>query len=294
MKNSWTIVFPERIYHELLSHLFPGDQDEHGAVLAAGISMTSSGTRLLVRDVFLAKDGVDYVPGSRGYRKLTGEFVTERILYCRDEKLVYLAVHNHGAGNEVAFSSVDLESHMRGYPALLDITAGIPVGALVFATDAVAGDIWISKTERVQINHAVVVGRRRMLVYPEPQKSLTQTSPSFERQTRLFGDKGQAILREMKVGVIGLGGVGSLVNEYVARLGVGHVVLIDPDRIEITNLSRVVGSTRFDTMSWLTREKNPNWIRRIGERFSRSKVAIAKRVAKQSNPDVEATLLSQT
>lgn len=289
MRNSWTIVFPEGIHHELQSHLFPGDQDEHGAVLAAGVSMTSSGTRLLVRDLFLAKDGVDYIPGSRGYRKLTGEFVTARILYCRDEKLVYLAVHNHGAGNEVAFSSVDLESHMRGYPALLDITSGIPVGALVFATDAVAGDIWISKTERVQINHAEVVGRRRLLIYPEPLPPPTLMSPSFDRQTRLFGDKGQAILQEMKVGVIGLGGVGSLVNEYVTRLGVGHVVLVDPDRIEITNLSRVVGSTRLDTMSWLTSGQNPIWIRRIGERFSKSKVAIAKRVAKQSNPDVEVT-----
>jgi hypothetical protein len=42
----------------------------------------------------------------------------------------------------VGFSRVDLASHKRGYPALLDITNGEPVGALVFAQNAVAGSVW--------------------------------------------------------------------------------------------------------------------------------------------------------
>ena len=46
--------------------------------------------------------------------------------------------------------------------------------------------------------------------------------------------------------VIGLGGIGSLVAEYLARLGVGSLVLIDPDELEPSNLSRVVGANRLD------------------------------------------------
>ncbi|MCZ7579106.1 MAG: hypothetical protein M5U18_19515 [Dehalococcoidia bacterium] len=38
---------------------------------------------------------------------------------------------------------------------------------------------------------------------------------------RLFGDAGQALLSQLKVGVVGAGGAGSLVNEYLSRLGVG-------------------------------------------------------------------------
>jgi tRNA A37 threonylcarbamoyladenosine dehydratase len=57
----------------------------------------------------------------------------------------------------------------------------------------------------------------------------------------VFGDRGQALLAAQKVGVIGAGGAGSLVVEYLARLGVGHLVVVDPERIETTNLPRVVG-----------------------------------------------------
>ena len=113
----------------LIGHLFPGDADEHGAVIAAGIAESSRGVRLLARDVALARDGIDYVPGKRGYRMLTADFVTDNILRCARDRLVYLAVHCHGGRDTVGFSPDDFASHERGYPALLDLVDGLPVGA---------------------------------------------------------------------------------------------------------------------------------------------------------------------
>jgi len=65
---------------------------------------------------------VDYVAGQRGYRMLTAAFVRDQALFCRDEQLAYLAVHNHFGEDHVAFSGDDLRSHERGYPALRDLT----------------------------------------------------------------------------------------------------------------------------------------------------------------------------
>ena len=45
---------------------------------------------------------------------------------------------------------------------------------------------------------------------------------------------------------MGVGGVGSLVAEYLARLLIGHLSLVDFDVIEDTNLSRIVGATQAD------------------------------------------------
>jgi hypothetical protein len=139
MKKPWRILFPEKLYAELHAHLFSGDRDEHGAVVLAGLAETDRDVRLLVRELHLAQDGADYVPGKRGYRMLRSEFITGRVLKARDERLIYLAVHNHGGSDHVAFSGDDMRSHERGYPALLDITRGLPVGALVLAENAVAG-----------------------------------------------------------------------------------------------------------------------------------------------------------
>jgi len=118
----WSLILPERLWAPLERHLFPGDGDEHGAVIGATIFETSRGTRLLARQLFIARDGVDYVPGERGYRMLTASFVGDRILDCRDHELSYLAVHCHGGQDSVEFSSDDLASHERGYRALLDIS----------------------------------------------------------------------------------------------------------------------------------------------------------------------------
>ena len=281
----WRLIMPEGLYGKLNRHLFSGDHDEHGAVIAAGLHLALDGSvRLLARDLYLAIDGSDYVPGTRGHRMLKREFIRDRIRSCRDEKLVYLAVHNHGPGNSVAFSGVDLASHERGYPALLDIANGMPVGALVFATQAVAGDIWLPGGSRVSLEGATIIGRRCEILRPSPLAARLVADPMYDRQARLFGDAGQAILQGAKIAIIGLGGVGSLLAEYLAHLGVGRFLIIDPDRIAPHNRPRVVGATRWDTLFFLHHPGLPSWLNKAALRWGTTKVTIAARVIRKANP----------
>ena len=143
--TSWRMTIPQSLYNQLQSHLFPGDNDEHGAIILAGTCQSDRGYRLIARELHLAKDGQDYVSGQRGYRMLKAEFIQSRILRARDMKLAYLAIHNHGGIWSVDFSADDMASHERGYPALLDVARGMPVGALVFTKSAVAGGTLVSR-----------------------------------------------------------------------------------------------------------------------------------------------------
>lgn len=285
MTRAWSVRISRPMYVELRAHLFPGDGDEHGAIVAAGICETGRGVRLLARELFLAQDGVDYVPGQRGYRMLTPRFVAEKAGHCAGEKLAYLAVHNHGGRGRVTFSRDDLDSHERGYPALLDITDGGPVGALVFAEDAVAGDIWLPGGERRSIERTVIVGPNLRVLFPEPPKDAPAVEPVYDRHARMFGDLGQARLKELKVGVIGAGGGGSLLVQMLAHLGIGHLVVIDPDRIEPSNLPRIVGATQRDAGIFPVIERIPS-LRRLGARFARHKVHVAERVARRAQPGI--------
>jgi hypothetical protein len=177
-----------------------------------------------------------------------------------------------------------LASHERGYPALLSILRGQPVGALVFAENAVAGDVWLSSGARIQVESARIIGPSIRRIFPTPPARPKGRPATYDRQARLFGDAGQDLLRDAKVGVIGAGGVGSLLVEYLARLGVGWIVVADPQRLDLTNVPRVVGSRRRDARAWLTEEGRPEWLRRIGRAVATKKTTISRRVTLAANP----------
>ena len=63
---------------------------------------------------------------------------------------------------------------------------------------------------------------------------------------RLYGEEGYRRLRELRVAVVGLGGVGSWAAEALARCGVAGLTLIDLDHVAESNVNRQVqalGST---------------------------------------------------
>lgn len=66
---------------------------------------------------------------------------------------------------------------------------------------------------------------------------------AFSRTELLIGEKGLKTLKQAKVAVFGIGGVGSYVAEGLARAGVGNLVLIDHDTIDITNINRQIHAT---------------------------------------------------
>ena len=282
----WRLTVPSGLNKELQEHLFSGDGDEHGAVILAGTCESERGLRLVARELHLAKDGVDYVPGKRGYRMLKAEFIQGRILRARDKRLAYLAIHNHGGTDSVKFSGPDMASHERGYPALLDIARDMPVGALVFARSAVAGDLWYPGYRRAQLSQAAIVGHRRQLLFPMPEKRAAAIG-MYERQSRLFGDSGQDLLRQTRVGIIGLGGAGSVLAELLGRLGVGEFILADPDRAEETNLPRLIGARRRDAVL-------PAWLPNVfATRLRSTKVRIAARNIRRANPKARIEALAR-
>jgi molybdopterin/thiamine biosynthesis adenylyltransferase len=279
MTSSVRLVLTEELRRALIAHLFPGDGDEHGAVLLAGIARDGNGIRLLGRELIRADDGVDYVPGQRGYRMLTAEFVGRAIRRARNERLAYLAIHNHASGDRATFSGDDMRSHERGYPALLAIARGLPVGALVVAQQAVAGDIWLTDGARLPVELTVVVGARRTELRPAPGGLRDAgIDAMFHRQSLMFGPAGQARLRAAKVGIIGSGGAGMLLVEWLARLGVGELIVADPDRVHPTNLPRLPGASRSDALNPFRSTHWPAWLRRLGARLDRPKVELARRL----------------
>ncbi len=62
----------------------------------------------------------------------------------------------------------------------------------------------------------------------------------YDRQIRLFGSDGQERLKDAKVFIAGAGGLGSPISIYLAAAGVGRIVLVDRDIVELSNLNRQI------------------------------------------------------
>lgn len=70
----------------------------------------------------------------------------------------------------------------------------------------------------------------------------------YQRQTQLpeIGETGQLRLRDARVAIVGMGGLGCPAATYLVAAGVGHVVLIDDDVVAESNLARQVLFTKLD------------------------------------------------
>ncbi|MBL7487428.1 ThiF family adenylyltransferase [Frankia sp. AgW1.1] len=85
----------------------------------------------------------------------------------------------------------------------------------------------------------------------------------------MFGPESQRRLDELTVAVVGVGGAGSLIVQGLAHVGVGRLVLVDPDVVDETSLARLVGARPQDA------------------RRGTAKVDVARRTARAVNPGLK-------
>ncbi|WP_231133176.1 tRNA threonylcarbamoyladenosine dehydratase [Capillibacterium thermochitinicola] len=94
-----------------------------------------------------------------------------------------------------------------------------------------------------------------------------ETQMRFSRMEKLIGTAGLSTLQQARVAVVGVGGVGSFVVEALARAGVGWLVLVDHDQVELSNTNRQIhaltgnyGRPKVEVMAERVKAINPEVI----------------------------------
>lgn len=87
----------------------------------------------------------------------------------------------------------------------------------------------------------------------------------FERTELLIGTEAVEKLKESKVIVYGIGGVGSFAVEGLVRAGIGHIIIVDFDKVDVTNINRqleathsTIGKNKIDVMKDRILDINPD------------------------------------
>lgn len=263
------IRFRKNAFARLKSHLIrSGHADEEGALLLVR-EVESPGRRvLLIVDVLPVPDAGLMHKGPGGLI-VDPEFLAPVIKRARADGLGVLITHSHPFSDQtVGFSSIDDRGEHLLMPKLLERIPNRTHGAIVFGKRSLAARVWLPGH-----NSSVAVDLVRQ-VGSQFEVNLLSRNPAtederFARQVLAFSAAGQSLLRTLRIAIVGLGGIGSQVFQNLLHLGVRDFVLIDHDRVERSNLSRLVGATYEDAVQ------------------RRSKVEVMARLGKAFDPDVE-------
>jgi molybdopterin-synthase adenylyltransferase len=248
-------------FNSLHERLFSAAPEERAAFLAT----EAAGSRIVARSMQVF-DRQAFERSHYGELSLSEAAQVDALAALKRHGHGAVEVHTHpGSGTAAAFSRFDLEQLPAFARYVRNKLPGRPYGALVLGEMGYEG---IAVTQSQDALMLRVVGEQSAIPgwlssgRPSPAPS---TEGRFDRQIRALGPEGQRKLRNLRIGVVGLGGTGSQVAQQLAHLGCNEVVLSDSDRIEATNLHRLAGSAWWDPH--LRRKKTSN-VRRLFTRVN--------------------------
>lgn len=230
-------------HHEIIySHLFPGDKKEAVAIVLCGQFVTTDLNILLVKEIF----PIPYEECLReeDYVSWKTEGITHLLEKANEENLSVLKIHSH-PGRYSRFSETDNNSDRLLFPSIYGWMDHDQLhGSSVMLPDGeIFGRIVTDEAQFIPMNKILVSGNEIKIWSSKDAVEIQTDIKIRNRQT--FGEGTTNALQQMKVGVVGASGTGSPTIEQLVRLGVGHVVLIDPDKVELKNLNRIL-NTKID------------------------------------------------
>ncbi|MCS6918965.1 MAG: ThiF family adenylyltransferase [Fimbriimonadales bacterium] len=208
---------------------------------------SESRVAFLARELVAVPDDA-YAQRTHSLVEMRPEFVHELLVRCARSGYSLLEAHSHPWGGDARFSKIDDRSDWLKFQTTQSMSPPFRHGSLVFGNDmSFEGRFW-----DYQRGQMAPIVRLRVLSAPletrygaglQPVWLLNAEQAVYDRQIRAFGADGQAILSGLRVALVGAGGLGSQIANALALLGVGQILLIDPDRLELSNLNRVVGAS---------------------------------------------------
>lgn len=229
-------------HERLRKHLFPADACESVALALCGTRFSENRLVYCVREILEIPDQVCALRSPTTVRWPV-EMGMDLFSHAAKSGMAILKIHSHPTGFE-QFSEHDNESDEKLLGALCEwVDQPIRhVSAFMLPDGTVKARIVNQvPTERCWVERVVIVGDEIRMFH---HNAIHADFDGADLRTRqAFGDGTTRTLKSVRVGVVGCSGTGSWVIEMLARLGVGDLVLVDPDHVERKNLNRILNST---------------------------------------------------
>lgn len=245
---SFSVALTSDIHTDALRHLLRSDGQEDLCFALWNPSHGAERKSALVGELLLPLEPDREVHGN-------AEFMPQyfaRVLDLAVKKRMGIAfMHSHLGPGWQNMSLADVQAENRIAASVKGAT-GLPLVGMTLGTDgAWSGRFWEKtgpgKYERQWCRTVRVVGENGLqITFADHLCPPPKFRERLRRTISAWGEKNQAKLARTTFAVVGLGSVGSIVAESLARMGIVNVKLIDFDLVEEKNLDRLLNCGEAD------------------------------------------------
>ncbi len=231
-------------HHEVLKqHLLPADGKEAVAVALCGRYSDDESEILLVHDLTL-------IPHDECYCREPDllHWSTEKIQHYFERigktDIALLKIHSHPGGYDKFSRTDDISDNEFFDSAFGWAMNDKPHASAVMLPDGkIFGRFFFNDLHHEPIDKILIAGDT---IQQFVNRGKISKADFALRTIQAFGERTYQSLSELTVGVVGCSGTGSPVIEQLVRLGIGKLVLVDPDTVERKNLNRILNTTNAD------------------------------------------------
>ena len=228
----------------LLRHYLAGREQEE---LCFALWRQSTGTRRKTAIIYQILSPQRTDRSLHGNASFEPHFLSRAIREAKRQGAGLAFLHSHPTRGWQGMSLDDeiAERDVISYPARV---TKHPLVGLTIGRDGYWSARWWEKSgsevKRFWCDKVRSVGRKAYEIHSRPD-ALTRNawSARLRRTEDSWGSLFQKNIETLNVGVVGIGSVGSIAAEALARIGVGTLTLIDGDRVEEHNLDRLLHGT---------------------------------------------------
>lgn len=251
--RDFSIAIPEQLNNQLCDHLIREDGEEDLIFALWNYSNGSKRDTALIYELIFPENGDRQRHGNVSFNP---QYIKRVCREASQKKCGIVFIHSHPFPGRQNMSDDDIIAEKEKLSETVEVLTDFPLVGMTVGSDKTwSGRIWNynEKKGEYQIQWAEsvrCVGEQLKIDFNNDLIKSPKFSQQFKRTRAVWGQQNHEKLAKMRIGIVGLGSVGSMVAEALARMGMEKFVLIDFDKVETHNLDRLVGATKDDIGSY--------------------------------------------
>lgn len=245
-QEEFSVAIPATLNFTLKKHLLRADGQEDVAFALYKPSEGALRFTALIHEIILPEQGDRTVHGNV---EIHPSYFRRACAIAAEKKSGVVLLHSHLTEGLQGMSFDDVKTETGYSSPALTITE-LPFIGLTIGTDGFwSARIWEFDNGWFDRNMAInvrVVGKKLDVYHNNTLRPRPIFKEIYKRTITVWGEEHHAELARLRVGIVGLGSVGSMVAEALARMGIERFVLIDFDEVQEHNLDRLLGATVMD------------------------------------------------